>query len=102
MKTDKINRLIQALGKNSPTNAYSSRAQAAVPSSLPNAAQQAYQSSDAVKVQLSTSSASKAIDDPEKAERQKKIDRIKAQVDSGTYTTNSSDVAKSFVEELAL
>lgn len=95
MRTEKINRLIQALGKNSPANNPYNSARANV-SAENQAAAVATQASDAVSVQFSSSARSaQKSEQPSETSRQEKVNRIREQVQNGTYKSDSIEVAKS-------
>jgi len=91
MKTDKIDRLLSALGR--PANqAYA--AQARVGADVRHAAAG---EGDAVKIDPSMRGKTA---ETEQGQRQAKLDRIAAQVQSGTYNPKSEEIAVALIKEL--
>ena len=91
MKTEKLDRLLSALGR--PANqAYTEQNSARVQQQQPRATG----GEDAVKIDPSMRRAG----DSEQSQRQAKVDRLSAQVASGTYKPKSEEIAVALIKEL--
>lgn len=86
MKTEKLTRLISALGKSSPYVQQKPQVQR----------EQRALNTDAVKIAL-TGKTEGLVD-----ERSQKVSTLKARVEAGSYKPDSTEVAKAFVKELGL
>ncbi len=92
MRTDKIDRLISALG-NPGHQAYADKAKARGEEPAPARAAE----SDAVKIDPSLR---QKTAESEKGTRQAKVDRIAAQYRSGSYRPKSEEIAVALIKEL--
>lgn len=90
MKTENIGRLISALG-NPAHQTYSAKAR------VENEKQAPLPGGDAVKIAPSITQKS---GDSEPGARQAKMDRIAAQIESGSYNPKSEEIAVALIKEL--
>lgn len=93
MKTDKLTRLISALGK----PAYQKQAEQRV---TQEAAAARLQDTDAVKI--SSTLTAQENQQVESSPRQRKVNALKAQIEAGAYNRTSEEIAMSLIRELGL
>ena len=92
MKTEKIDRLISALGNPTPKQIAPQESKAAAP-------QHTAENADAVKLAVGFGKGIIELGDPKESDR---VLRLKAQVQNGTYQPKSEDVALALIRELGI